>query len=171
MSSLKYSYEPSVVSLPGFTVGGVSYDASLTQIFEQQLGKKAYESVLSRKDEISSRISDDVYLVQVYPRKEGFNAQVDPFTQLIGYLVEGCDRVPEGMTSRSFPDREYVKVTHHGLESELGHTYDFVYGKWIRENGRCPDSFDFEIWDERYKPDQPDNQIDLYVALEPAGKE
>ncbi|GIP34707.1 GyrI-like domain-containing protein [Paenibacillus sp. J2TS4] len=171
MSNVSPSAEPAVVAKPAFTIIGVTFTANLVEIMEQKLGKKAYETVLNRKQEIVSRLSDDVYLVQVYPYKPGFNAQVDAFTQYIGYVVTEETAPPEGMAVRSFPERQYVKVTHYGLESELSRTYDLVYGKWMRENGRHPDSFDFEIWDERYKPEQPDNEIDLYVALANSAEE
>jgi AraC family transcriptional regulator len=31
--------------------------------------------------------------------------------------------------------------------------------------GNEPKNYDFEIWDERYQPESPDNEIDLYIAL------
>jgi AraC family transcriptional regulator len=94
-----------------------------------------------------------------------FNPHVDAFTQLIGYLVPEGTEVPEGLTMRSFPAKTYVRTTHAGPESELVRTYDDLYGRWMREHGKRPGGFDFEVWDERYKPESLENEIDIYIAL------
>jgi AraC family transcriptional regulator len=52
-----------------------------------------------------------------------------------------------------------------GPESELGATYDKLYGKWMHEHGRRPAGFDFEVWDERFQPEEPNSEFDLFVAL------
>ncbi|MCR2804571.1 DinB family protein [Paenibacillus soyae] len=160
---------PAAVKLPPFAVVGVSFEANLKEINEQELGRKAFEEVMARRDEIEGRLSEDVYLVQIYPQKMNFNPHVDPFTQLIGYKVEhgSAAGAPDGLAKREFEEKEYVSYTHRGPESELGRTYDLLYGRWMGENDRRPCGYDFEIWGSRYKPDQPDNEIDLYIALAP----
>lgn len=161
---------PRVVDLPGFTVVGVSFDANLKEIEEQGLGKRAYEQVTALRNEISGRKTDDVVLIQIYPMKMNFNPHSDAFTQLIGYRVEeGAENgeLPAGLTRRSFAESEYVSYTHRGLESELGRSYDLLYGRWMSEHERRPGGYDMEVWDSRYKPDQQDNEIDMFVALHP----
>lgn len=160
---------PHLVKLPGITVIGVSLEANLKEIAEQELGRKAYEEVFAHRNDIAEKTSEDIYLVQIYPMTMNFNPNVDAFTQIIGYRVEESagSAVPEGLTARSFEEREYATYTHRGLESELGQSYDLLYGFWMGENERRPGGYDFEIWGSRYKPEQPDNEIDMYVALEP----
>jgi predicted transcriptional regulator YdeE len=157
--------EPVVEKRLSFTVVGVTYEATLPQVIEQDLGKNAYNTVLARREDFEGRELDAVILVQVYPMKPGFNPHVDPFTQLIGYRVADGSPVPEGMVARVFPECEYVMCTHRGPESELGATYDKLYGKWMHEHGRRPAGFDFEVWDERFQPEEPNSEIDLFVAL------
>lgn len=69
------------------------------------------------------------------------------------------------MIGHAVGESKYVTYTHQGLESELSRSYDYVYGQWIRETGNEPKDYDFEIWDERYKPESLENEIDLFVAL------
>lgn len=157
--------QPTIVEIPAFTVIGVSYDANLQQITDSNIGKNAYQTLISRKDEIGPRLSEHVHLVQIYPMKENFNPHVDAFTQILSFEVPEGTAPPEGMIVHNLPARTYVTVTHKGLESELGRTYDLLYNDWMRQNCRHPDGFDFEVWDERYKPDQEDNEIDVYIAL------
>ncbi|MGM0884631.1 MAG: DinB family protein [Bacillota bacterium] len=158
---------PTAVTIPPISIVGVTFDANLTEIEQQQLGAAALEKARAYKERIPTRLSDDVHLIQLYPMKPNFNPHVDAFTQIIGYLVPEATTPPEELVLRSFPEREYVKVTHKGLESELGRTYDLLYGQWMQENGRQPAGYDFEVWGERYKPDQEDNEIDVHVALAP----
>ncbi|WP_426449903.1 GyrI-like domain-containing protein [Paenibacillus sp. S-38] len=165
MESTAHPVSPIVIALPSMTVAGISIEANLKQISEELLGRKAYETMLSRREELPEKQSPHLHLVQIYPLKPGFHAQVDAFRQIIGCLVPEGTEPPEGMTVHTLPPREYVKATHQGPESELGKTYDAIYGQWMQKNGRRPDCFDFEVWDDRYRPDQEDNEIDLYVAL------
>lgn len=165
MSSTNLSPQPTIVDLPSFTVVGVRYEANLQEIINTDMGKHAYETVVSRKDELAERLSDHVHLIQIYPMKMNFNPHVDAFTQIIAFKVPEGTTPPEGMIVHHLPARKYVTVTHKGLESELGRTYDLLYNDWMRHNGRQPDGFDFEVWDERYKPDQEVNEIDVFVAL------
>nr|WP_244937494.1 GyrI-like domain-containing protein [Brevibacillus brevis] len=101
----------------------------------------------------------------MYPDKADFDAAVDPFTTLIGVEVSSLADIPEGMVSHTIPEGTFAKVTHKGPETNLGETYGFLYGSWLCESGYEYAGFDFEYWDERYKPEQEDNGIDIYVPL------
>lgn len=157
--------EAKVVSLPEFKVMGIRIEANLDEL-ESGVGKQTYESLLSRKDEIVHKKNDNVILMQMYPMKPDFNPRVDRFTQLFCYEVTNQeDDVPDGMIKHQVAGSDYVTYTHKGLESELSRSYDYVYGQWMHEYGKEPKGFDYEIWDERYNPDSPDNEIDMYVAI------
>lgn len=156
--------EAKEVTLPAFTVVGFKIEANLDEL-ESGIGKHTFESLISRKAEILAKKNENVILMQIYPMKPEFNPRVDRFTQLFCYEVNESDAVPSGMVSHQVPESKYAFYTHQGLESELGRSYDYVYGQWLREHGYEPKGYDFEIWDERYKPESPDNEIDMYVAL------
>lgn len=102
--------------------------------------------------------------MQIYPARPNFNPQLDSFTHILCYEASKPGDVPLDMIGHAVADSKYVTYTHQGLESELSHSYDYVYGL-IRETGNEPKDYDFEIWDERYKPESLENEIDLFVAL------
>ncbi len=156
--------EAKVITLPLFHVVGYKIEANIKE-FESGLGKNIYHSLIERKDEIQNKKNENVILMQIYPMKSDFNPQVDRFTQILCYEVSKQGDVPLNMISHAVTESKYVTYTHKGLESELSRTYDYVYGQWIRETGNEPKDYDFEIWDERYKPESRDNEIDLFVAL------
>ncbi len=158
--------EAKEVKLPKFTVVGFRIEATLNEL-ESGEGKNIYDSLKSRKDEILYKKNEDIIFMQIYPMTPGFNPRIDRFTQLFCYVVNksDTDSVPSGMMSHQVPESTYVTYTHKGLESELGRSYDYLYGQWIREHGYEPKGYDFEVWGERYKPDSTDNEIDMFVAF------
>ncbi|BBH24439.1 hypothetical protein Back11_57840 [Paenibacillus baekrokdamisoli] len=156
--------EAKVITLPLFHVVGYKIEANIKE-FESGLGKNVYHSLFERKDEIQNKKNENVILMQIYPMKSDFNPQVDRFIQILCYEVSKQGDVPLNMISHAVTESKYVTYTHKGLESELSRTYDYVYDQLIRETGNEPKDYDFEIWDERYKPESPDNEIDLFVAL------
>ncbi|WP_440119000.1 GyrI-like domain-containing protein [Paenibacillus sp. QZ-Y1] len=157
--------ETKVITLPAFHVIGYKVEATV-EAFESGLGKSCYHKLVERKHEIQHRKNENIMLIQIYPMSEDFNAKVDKFTHLIGYEVSNLGVVPSEMISHRVPDSDYVTCTHQGYESEIGDTYDYVYGQWIYLTGHAPKDYDFEIWDERYQPESPSNEIDIFVALQ-----
>jgi len=156
--------EAKEVKLPAFSVVGFKIEANLEEL-ESGLGKNAYDSLLLRKEEILFKKNENVILMQIYPMEPGFNPRIDRFTQIFCYEVNEGDTIPPEMVSHQVSESKYVTYTHKGLESELGRSYDYLYGQWMREHGREPKGYDFEVWDKRYKPESPDNEIDMYVAF------
>ncbi|UOK65825.1 GyrI-like domain-containing protein [Paenibacillus sp. PK1-4R] len=157
--------EVKVITLPAFHVVGYLIVATVEE-FESGLGKSQFHKLVEGKKEIQHRKNDNVILMQMYPMHEDFNAKVDKFTHLIGYEVTSLENVPSEMISHDVPDNQYVTCTHRGIESEIGDTYDYIYGQWLGENGHEPKDYDFEIWDERYQSESVSNEIDIYVALQ-----
>ncbi|MET3697256.1 predicted transcriptional regulator YdeE [Bacillus oleivorans] len=155
----------SIVKQQSFTIVGYSFKANLKEIEEQELGKKTLHRLKDNQMLISNKLADEVLLIQIYDMKLNFNPYVDPFTQIIGYKVKDGSNVPDGMIVHQVPENNYVTCTHKGLEAELYKTYDYLYGKWLAENSYSPAGYDFEVWDERYKPEEHENEIDVYVAL------
>jgi len=156
--------EAKIVTLPLFNVVGFSVEANV-ETFEAGLGLSIYQSLMDRKDEVHNRKNEQVMLMQIYPVNPDFNAQEDRFTHLLCYEVSELGEVPQNMISHTVQESKYVAYTHKGPESELGHTYDYLYRQWIPDSGYEPKEYDFEIWDERYDPESPDNEIDIFIAL------
>ncbi|WP_054023187.1 GyrI-like domain-containing protein [Bacillus sp. FJAT-28004] len=156
--------EAKVITLPQFHVVGYSIEANVKE-FESGLGKDIYRSLVERKEEIQNRKNENVILIQVYPMKMDFDPLVDKFTNIIGYEVSKQGDASLNMINHTVTESKYVTYKHKGLESELSHSYGYVYGDWMSKTGNEPKNYDFEIWDERYQPESPDNEIDLYIAL------
>ncbi|MUK88566.1 AraC family transcriptional regulator [Ornithinibacillus sp. L9] len=157
--------EPKVVRKPSFHVIGYHFLVNLKEIEEQNIGEKALISLRENAHKIPNKKGEHVYLIQVYPMREYFNPYEDKFTQIIGYEVSELGEVPEGAIFYTVPEGTYVTTTHQGPESELYKTYDYLYGKWMTDHRCMPIGYDFELWDERYNPEEMDNEIDLFIAI------
>ncbi|MED3647180.1 GyrI-like domain-containing protein [Halalkalibacterium halodurans] len=156
---------PQLKSIDAFTVIGYQLKANLQEIEEQQLGKKTLHRLLENQSLVQKRVGEEIYLIQLYDMKPNFNPNVDRFTQVIGYKVAEPKDVPAEMIVHTVPSHQYVMATHRGLEAELYKTYDALYGTWMGKQPYQPAGYDFEVWDERYKPDEATNEIDVYVAI------
>lgn len=81
-------------------------------------------------------------------------------------VTEDLDKKLSGTTTEALRARKSEIHNQVGeVETNLGETYGFLYGSWLSESGYDYAGFDFEYWDERYKPEQEDNEIDIYVPL------
>jgi AraC family transcriptional regulator len=156
----------SLVKKESFTIVGYSFKANLKEDEEQELCKVTLKRLNDNEKLIEYKLGYEVYLIQLYDMKANFNPHVDPFTHIIGYRVSDGNHVPDGMIVHQVPENHYVTCSHKGLEANLNKTYDYLYGKWMREHSYQPIDYDFEVWDERYKPEEQVNEIDVYIALQ-----
>lgn len=157
--------KPTILSREDTHVIGITFTANVTEDLGKKLSATTTEALRARKNEIHNQVGEGEYLIQIYPDTADFDAAVDPFTTIIGLEVSSLADIPEGMVSHTIPAGTFAKVTHKGPETNLGETYGFLYGSWLTESGYEYAGFDFEFWVERYKPEQEDNEIDIYVPL------
>jgi len=160
--------ETKQIALDSFTLVGYKLETNL-QEFNAGIGKDTYKKLISLQGDLAHKKSDNVFLVQFYPQKMDFNPWNDRFIQVLGYDVTDATQenaLPEGMDIHSIPPSNYVMGVHHGPESEMQRSYDYLYGQWMSETGNEPKGIDFEIWDEQYKPDSQDNIIRIFIAIE-----
>lgn len=156
--------EPKVIEKDTFRVAGYQFEANLQQVKEQDLVGKTLSKLKANADLFEHKLGNHFYLIQIYPMKEQFDVNEETFTNIIGYEVAG-EEVPDGAILHTVAKNTYVAYTHKGPESDLQQSYDYLYGRWLRENNYMPVGYDLELWDERYKREQPDNEIDMFIAV------
>ncbi|MDY0407254.1 GyrI-like domain-containing protein [Virgibacillus sp. 179-BFC.A HS] len=157
--------EPQVIKKDGFQIIGYRFEANLQEIKNEAIIKKAIAKLKEQANNISNRIGDHIYLVQIYPMKENFDAMIDRFISMVGFEVSEVGNRPGDTAVHAVPENMYAFYTHLGLEEDLHHAYNYLYGKWLYDH--CYESlgYDLERWDERYRPEEPDNEIDMYIAI------
>ncbi|MCG7343496.1 GyrI-like domain-containing protein [Sporosarcina sp. ACRSL] len=143
----------------GFTVTD-----SLRNIIEKGFVRDMHNTIKDRMSELESRTGNGVYLIQIYPTDEAFTPDL-PYENIVGVGVSNDQHIPEGMMEYTIPAGRYAHFLHQGPESNIHQTYDGIT-EWLR-NQYCDPSreIDIEYWDDRYKGESEDSEIDLYVPL------
>ncbi|MCR8842367.1 GyrI-like domain-containing protein [Paenibacillus sp. SC116] len=139
---------------------GFSVTVSLNQDLENGIVVNLREELISKRSEITNRVDEGIYLVQVYPDCD-WTPDV-PFESIVAVEVTGDRDTPEGFIQYTIPAGDFAKFTHRGPESELGETYDA-----IRETGIAAlRPFDFEYWADSNALEQDESTIDIYLPLD-----
>lgn len=85
---------------------------------------------------------------------------------LAGAEVTKVDELPEGFEARTIPAGEYAVFTHKGTLDKLEHTMSYIYGSWLPKSGRkLRDAPEIEAYDQRFKIDSPDSELDIYIPI------
>jgi catechol 2,3-dioxygenase-like lactoylglutathione lyase family enzyme len=108
--------------------------------------------------------------ISIYPDHfSGF----ENYEFIAGYQVSSVDHVPEGMTVRTFPARQYAVVTHKGTINSLADSYGYFHSKWLPASGyEYASHYDIQIYSSRFLgADDPDSELDVYIPIRPSQKE
>lgn len=142
---------------------GYSVEASLNNVIETKLVAKLREKLSVASGLIKDRIDNGIFLVQIYPDCE-WTPDVE-FRHIIAVEVSSFDDIPSEMIAHSIPSGRYIKFSHKGPESEIGNTYDEIFG-WMDKNGYDgPRPFDIEYWDDIKLLEESTNIINIYVPI------
>ncbi|MCM3630611.1 GyrI-like domain-containing protein [Paenibacillus glycanilyticus] len=135
---------------------GFSITESLNHVLESRIVGKLRETLAERKADIKHRKEAGIYLIQIY-NQEGQWTHDTPFQHVVGFEVSALDEIPTDMTTFILPPGRFVRIVHHGAESEIGHTYDYINNTY----GERP--IDIEYWNDIYSLEQTDSQIDILI--------
>jgi AraC family transcriptional regulator len=88
------------------------------------------------------------------------------FLYTAGVGVESVGEVPEGMSATTVPAATYAVFTHRGSIRDFGRTVQAIWREWIPASGLVPTRApDFERYDERFRMDADDSEVDVYVPV------
>lgn len=94
------------------------------------------------------------------------------FDETVASEVLNFNEIPEGMISKTIPSKKYLVFTHKGkIVDENGvmsleKTYDEIYRKTLPIlDFEIDNSFNFELYDERFSHDSDKSEFDIYIPL------
>ncbi len=157
-------FTPVIINREAIHVVGLKTSTTIKSSIEHGTIKRLEASFFQRNREVQHRIGTAKILVQIYP-PGGHVGYHTSYTVLLGYPVESLDAIPQGMFGYRIPAGQYAKVTHVGDEAWISKTYSFIYRHWLPRRQRAPVPYDYEVWDTRYLPGQPQSEIDIYVPI------
>lgn len=97
--------------------------------------------------------------------------QKDEFYYMASVPVTSSDDVPEGMVAKEIKGGDFVVITHKGPISKISDTLDYVYGSWLPKSGFDPDDrANLELYDQRFKFEDPESEFDILVPIKKSSK-
>lgn len=151
--------KPRIVEVAGFQVVGMRERFVPPDLW----GIPAlWQRFAGRADEVPDRIDGVHYGVCVDDSKPGAPA----FLYFAATGVRSIGRVPEGMSATTVPGGTFAVFTHKGPISGFSKTVHAIWRDWLPASGLKPTGApDFELYDERFKMEAPDSEVDVYVPV------
>ncbi|CAN5664737.1 hypothetical protein BH10BAC5_BH10BAC5_28740 [soil metagenome] len=81
--------------------------------------------------------------------------------------VNNFNDVPEGMVTVDIPEGKYAMFTYKGNIMKISTIYNYIFGEWVKKTDMKPDNDrnDFELYDERFKGEEDDSELDIYIPI------
>jgi predicted transcriptional regulator YdeE len=149
--------EIKVVERPAFTIVGLKYRGQAGSNAIPQL----WQALGPRTGEIEG-IADDT---AAYGISANADMESGEFDYIAGFSVTSTEHVPEGMVAFEVPGGRYAVFAT--TLPQIGETFQNAYHTWLPQAGHQPTGGpEFELYDERFDPQDPDSEFDLYIPIQ-----
>lgn len=154
--------KPEIVQVEGMTVVGL---LTLTEM-KNNLIPKLWQRYMEMNKETKNVSKENVWLGVSFGTKMLEDNDMEMFV-LAGRPVSKVEDLPELYTWKEVEGGEYAKFVYKGKLEDLTSYYNDIFYKWFPESGyeydcsRC----DYEWYDERFKMDSDDSELDIYVPI------
>lgn len=148
--------EPIIISRPAFKIAGKLYRGDNANQEIPQLWRE-YGPLMNRIEHVVDRHVS-------YGVMDNFDEQTKEFDYVAAQEVSELGELPEGLVVWEVPSQTYAVVTC--TLPALMEAYDYVYKQWLPGSDyvRAP-GLEFELYDERFHPEQPHSEMDLYIPI------
>ena len=152
--------EPRIVTLDQLVLIGRPYFGDA----ENNKFAQAWDRFFPFEDQIPSKVNHQVwYGVEIYGPEFHKDHQwmYFPSTE-----VSSLDEIPEALFGKILPSATYAVFTVKGGVPKIGETFMYAYDTWFPASEyEVAHPFDFEYYDERFKADDPDSELDIYIPI------
>ncbi len=153
---------PDIVALKEKTLVGMSLEMSIVQNKTGAL----WGSFAPRIREISDRMGEDKYSLQVYPEDyfEVFNP-MKLFQKWALVEVSSIDNLPQGMLPFTLEGGLYAVFQYKGSSADPS-IFQYIYSEWIpRSKYQLDNRPHFEVLGEKYKNNDPNSEEEIWVPI------
>lgn len=128
---------------------------------------KLWEKFIPRSHEIKSRLNSTDLGICICIDEEKEKTHPDECFYMACTEVKSIQELPVGMTAMTIPAGNYAVFTHKGEVEKINLTMKYIYGSWLPKSGKkLRDAPDIEVYDERFKPDSEDSELDIYIPIQ-----
>jgi AraC family transcriptional regulator len=148
--------EIKTIKRSGFTVVGMLYRGRN----ENNEIPQMWQAFGPRISEIKSMVDQ----ASAYGISANMDMETGEFDYIAGFEVSSAEDVPQGMVAFNVPGGEYAVFTT--TLPKIGETFDNAHDTWLPQAGHQPTGdHEFELYDERFDPQDPDSEFDLYIPI------
>lgn len=82
--------------------------------------------------------------------------------------VSKVEDIPDNMIVRKIPGQKWAKFTHIGPIAKFEDTMNYIYGEWLKENGKYTIITSLpilEYYDGRFSPTSQNSEFDVYIPI------
>ena len=127
-----------------------------------------WKTFMPRRKEITSRLTEDLISMQVYPAMyfENFHP-ANEFEKWAAVEVGDFNNIPGDMETFLLPGGLYVVFDYKGSSTDNS-IFQYIYGTWIPgSNYVLDDRPHFEILGGKYKTADPDSEEEIWIPIKP----
>lgn len=136
---------------------------SITTSFQEDKTPIIWKKFMIRRNEITNRISDKLFSLQIYP--ENFTPN-ESFTKYALAEVVDFDRIPDDFETFELKGGKYLVFTYKGKAENGPEIFNYIFQKFIPENNfEVDDRPHFEIFGEDYNPNSDSAQEEIWIPV------
>ena len=149
--------EIQVIERPAFTVVGLKHRG--------QAGSNEIPQLWQALGPRTGEVEDMADNTAAYGISANMDTETGEFDYIAGFEVSRTEHVPEGMVAFKVPGGRYAVFTT--TLPQIGETFRNAYNTWLPQAGHQPTGGpEFELYDERFNPQDPNSQFDLYIPIQ-----
>ncbi len=154
---------PTIQLHPAITVIG----RCQAMTFANDLSVVLWQGFMPRRHEITNRLGDDLYSVQIYPEAFDFGMHTT-FTKWATVPVNCGVAIPEGMEVLEIPEGLYAVFTYHGIPAHAGPFFRRIFTEWLPASAYVLDDRPhFEILGSLYKHNDSSSEETVWIPVKP----
>jgi AraC family transcriptional regulator len=127
-----------------------------------------WRNFMPKRNEIKNNIGSDLFSMQVFDpgfNFQNFNLKAEFYKWAVKEVTD-FDAIPEDMEAYTLTGGLYAVFLHKGPASEGARTFRYIFETWIPNSEYIiDDRAHFEILGEKYKPESPDSEEDVYIPI------
>lgn len=133
--------------------------------FANDLSETLWQRFMPRRHEITNRLGDDLYSVQIYPEDFDFGMNTT-FTKWATLPVSSGFAIPKDMEVMEIPEGLYAVFTYRGIPADAGPFFKSIYTEWLPASQYVLDNRPhFEILGALYKHNDPASEECIWIPV------
>ena len=136
---------------------------SITTSFQEDKTPMVWRKFMMRRNEITNRISDQLFSLQIYP--ENFTPN-ESFTKYALAEVSDFDNIPNDFESFQLDGGKYLVFNYKGKAENGPEIFSYIFQTFIPENNfEVDDRPHFEIFGDDYNPSSEFAEEEIWIPI------